>query len=362
MAIEIDKLFNWYEVHKRQLPWRETQNPYKIWASEIILQQTRVNQGLDYYVRFIERFPDVKVLAKADEQEVLKIWQGLGYYSRARNMHKAAKLVVSEYGGHFPNNAAELQRLPGIGAYTAAAIASMAFDEQIPAIDGNVMRVVARWNALEMPVNEPPGKKAVEAFVRDLIPKTFPGIFNQAMMEFGALHCTPQNPDCSTCVFNNSCEAFLKNQTHSLPVRNKKKKPRNRFFNYLVVFDENQCLFLKKRTAANDIWHNLYDFPLIETIQPVDFEGLMNQKEIQRMLAASKQQDVGLVSKTTTIHKLTHQTLTVTFWQLNAVSFCDAFFSHNAVKAVEKSAISLYPFPRVVDWFVNEHLFFKKNT
>ncbi len=237
-----------------------------IWLSEIILQQTRVDQGLPYYHRFVEKYPDVTSLANASLQDVLRLWQGLGYYSRARNMHRCAEIISEKHNGKLPETSAELIKLPGIGPYTAAAIASIAFDEQIPSVDGNVLRVISRLYGIEDDISLPETQKEIKKIALNLIPADNPGDFNQALMEFGALNCLPSRPACNDCPVNKNCDAFLQNTQHRIPVKRPSKKKRDRFFNYLVVTIRNKYILQKRK--KKDIWHSLYEFPLIETKKP----------------------------------------------------------------------------------------------
>ena len=241
-----DMLISWYEVNKRDLPWRETRDPYKIWLSEIILQQTRVNQGLPYYLRFEEQFPSVERFASAKLETILKTWQGLGYYSRARNMHACAKTVVEELNGSFPNNYIDLQKLKGIGKYTAAAIASICYDEEVPTIDGNVYRVLSRIFGLENDISESRTFKIFYEKAEELISKESPGDFNQALMEFGATVCLPKKPDCENCIFSDRCFALKKDLISSLPVKSKKVKIRTRHFQYLIILYGNRILIRQR--------------------------------------------------------------------------------------------------------------------
>ena len=249
-------LINWYLQNKRDLPWRKTTDPYQIWLSEIMLQQTRVAQGTPYFLSFTTAFPTVFDLAKANEEQVLKLWQGLGYYSRARNLHKTAQYVANELSGEFPDNYKDLLKLKGVGEYTAAAIASFSYNEPVPVVDGNVFRVLSRYFDMETDIAVASAKKEFAALAFELMPKDKPAIFNQAIMEFGALQCVPKNPNCNVCVFNTSCAALQKKKVDQLPVKSKKLKVRNRFFNYLVVSDDNENTIIQKRTAKG-IWHNL---------------------------------------------------------------------------------------------------------
>lgn len=258
-----DKLLQWYEENQRVLPWRGERNPYKIWVSEIILQQTRVQQGWDYYLRFIDAFPDVKTLAKASEEQVLRIWQGLGYYARARNMHFAAQQVMNDFGGHFPNTYEEIRKLKGIGEYTAAAIGSIAFSLPYPAVDGNVLRIISRIFGVCDDIADTKTKNKITEICQQLIDRQKPGIFNQALMDFGATWCTPQNPQCKECPFQSECYAFRQHMTDTLPIKNNSIKKRERYFHFIVHI-YNNCTIIEKRTGK-DIWKNLYQFPLIET-------------------------------------------------------------------------------------------------
>jgi A/G-specific adenine glycosylase len=267
-----DKVVEWYKTNKRELPWRDTQDPYKVWLSEIILQQTRVSQGMPYYLKFIERFPTIHDLASASEQEVLRLWQGLGYYTRARNLHKCAKVVVSSFKGEFPNNYATLLKLPGVGEYTAAAIASFSFKEPVAVVDGNVFRVLSRVFGIENEINSPDGKKIFIGLANTLINKESPDFHNQAVMEFGAMHCVPKNPACPTCHFLPKCFAAQHNLQAALPRKSKLKTARKRYF-YYVIIQKGNSLLMRKR-VEKDIWHGLYDFYLIEKKRPFNTEKL----------------------------------------------------------------------------------------
>ncbi|UOQ75784.1 A/G-specific adenine glycosylase [Hymenobacter sp. 5516J-16] len=255
-------LLNWYPRHRRDLPWRHTRDPYAIWLSEVILQQTRVKQGLPYYLDFITSYPTVHDLAAAPQDEVLRHWQGLGYYSRARNMHHTAQQVVQEYGGQFPGSYGELLKLRGVGQYTAAAIASFAYDEQVAVLDGNVYRVLARVFGLTQDIAAPASRKVFQQLADTLIPADHPAEFNQAIMEFGAIQCTPLKPDCLFCPLQSQCYAFQHGMVQELPVKSKAKAARTRYFHYLVLRHGN-TLYLRKR-GPKDIWEGLYDFALHE--------------------------------------------------------------------------------------------------
>ena len=271
-------LLNWYHRHKRELPWREITNPYAIWLSEVILQQTRVSQGLPYYLDFISSYPTVQDLARATSDEVLRHWQGLGYYSRARNMHQTAMYITEECNGIFPDTYADLLKLKGIGPYTAAAIASFAFKEKVAVVDGNVFRVLARVFGLAENIASPAGKKAFQLLANSLIPAEEPDIYNQAIMEFGAIQCTPVMPDCLFCPLQQVCYAFQHGLVQTLPHKVKSKASRLRYFHYLV-FKYNDLYYLKKRVKS-DIWQGLYDFYLI----PAEEKPTLSREEIEQEL------------------------------------------------------------------------------
>lgn len=261
------EIIRWYQENKRDLPWRGTRDPYVIWMSEVILQQTRVDQGLPYFYRFLERFPDVGSFAEATEDEILRLWQGLGYYSRARNMHYAARQVMHEYQGRFPSDYNSLIKLKGVGEYTAAAVASFAGGEPKAVVDGNVFRLLARYFGVDTPINSGRGKKEFQRIADELIDRLHPGLYNQAIMEFGSQQCKPQNPDCGLCVLQSDCQARVQGKVDTLPVKQRAKPSRNRYFNYLMVQEGN--LLLMNKRGSGDIWENLYELPLLETDQPV---------------------------------------------------------------------------------------------
>ena len=257
-----ETLISWYEEHKRDLPWRGESDPYKIWVSEIILQQTRVQQGWDYYLRFIDNFPNIKTLSEADEDRVLKVWQGLGYYSRARNMHAAAREIMAEHNGNFPDTYDKILSLKGIGKYTAAAIASIAFKLPYPAVDGNVIRIVSRIFGICEDVTQQTVVKRITEICEKVIDPEQPGVFNQAAMDFGAMQCVPRNPNCDECPFQSNCYAYNNNLVDILPIKKKKSELKHRYFHYTVYISDNQTI-IEKRTKS-DIWQNMYQFPLKE--------------------------------------------------------------------------------------------------
>ena len=337
-------LIKWYLQNKRDLPWRKTTNPYLIWLSEIMLQQTRVAQGTPYFFSFSEEFPTVFDLANADEEQVLKLWQGLGYYSRARNLHKTAQYVANELDGIFPPSYIELLKLKGVGEYTAAAIASFSYNEAVPVVDGNVFRVLSRYFDIESDITLPATKKEFTVLAHELMPKDNPAIFNQAIMEFGALQCVPKSPDCSVCVFTDSCLALKKKKVDVLPVKSKKIKVTNRFFNYLILEDVLGNTLIQKRTAKG-IWHNLYEFPLLETTEIVDFDYV--SKAVQNDIFSNYTIiEIGEYSHTTLIHKLSHQHLHIQFWKIKIEEVIE-----NGVDAVR---LKTFPFPIVIYNFIEK--------
>ncbi len=304
-------IIHWYHQHKRELPWRNETDAYKIWLSEIILQQTRVEQGKPYYWRFAEKYPTVIHLAKAKEAEVLKLWQGLGYYSRARNLHTTAKIISKKYKGKFPETYNEIIQLKGIGQYTAGAIASFAFGEAKPVVDGNVFRVLSRYFGIVTPIGSTRGKKEFYALAAELLDKKNPGTFNQALMEFGAMQCVPKNPDCSNCPLNTSCFAFAKKKIKTLPVKEKRISVRKRWFYYFVIKQKGKVL-LRKRTES-DIWKGLHDFPLIETKKKISLKKVLSSAELKNI--AGKKFVVTSVSNSFK-HVLSHQIIHATFIEI----------------------------------------------
>lgn len=340
-------LVQWYLQNKRDLPWRNTQNPYHIWLSEIMLQQTRVAQGLPYFIAFTNAFPTVFDLANASEQEVLKLWQGLGYYSRARNLHKTAQHVAFELKGVFPGNYSELLQLKGVGDYTAAAIASFCYNEKVPVVDGNVFRVLSRYFEVETDISLQSAKKEFRNLAFELIENESPALFNQAIMEFGALQCVPKSPNCSDCVMNNSCLALQKKKVNLLPVKLKKTKVTQRYFNYLILEDELQNTIINKRTEKG-IWHNLYQFPLIETQADEKLETILLKME-QEALFKNKVIALSELNTDTIIHKLSHQHLHIKFWKV--------IVSGTLINGISKEKALEFPFPIVIYNFIENDFF-----
>ena len=332
-----DEIINWYHQNKRDLPWRNTKDPYKIWLSEIILQQTRVAQGLSYFNKFISHYPTIKLLANAPEQEVLNLWQGLGYYSRARNLHFTARLITEKYNGIFPSDYKTILSLKGVGEYTAAAITSFAYGLSYPVIDGNVYRVLSRVFGVELPIDSTLGKKAFQQLATELIDVNCPADYNQAIMEFGALQCLPKSPSCENCPLHLSCYALKNNKISELPKKKKKIKQRNRYFNYLIII-EDECITLNKRTGK-DIWVGLYDFPLLET--------KTRMEEFDAFNVAFKGLDLTFQKKSTELkHILTHQKIYAIFWHVSV---------KNKKKMAEKyvqpplKELNNYPVPKLID-------------
>ena len=342
-----DKVVEWYKTNKRDLPWRDTQDPYKVWLSEIILQQTRVNQGLPYYLMFIERFPTVHDLASASEQEVLRMWQGLGYYTRARNLHKCAKFVVSAFKGEFPNNYEALLKLPGVGEYTAAAIASFSFKEPVAVVDGNVFRVLSRVFGIENEINSAEGKKEFVRLANKLISKKFPDFHNQAVMEFGAMHCVPKNPACPACHFLPKCFAAQHNLQASLPRKAKFKAARKRYF-YYVIIQKGKSLLMRKR-EEKDIWHGLFDFQLIEKKRPFNTEKLL--LELRGTFPGLKIDEVEISGSYK--HVLSHQVILARFVMIKTGKFRTPKDKNLKFYTFEK--IYDLPKPVLISRFLSDH-------
>ena len=305
-------ILKWYEVNKREFPWRKTKDPYRIWLSEIILQQTQISQGLPYYERFVKTFPTIQDLAEASEEKVLKLWQGLGYYSRARNLHFTAKYIHSELEGVFPNHYKSLLKLKGVGDYTASAIASIVYGECTPVVDGNVYRVLSRFFGVSTPINSTQGIKEFKLLATKLIDCSQPATYNQAIMDFGARQCRPKNPDCETCPLNSACFALSKNEIHLLPAKLKKTKIKKKYFNFIVVFDTSNKILFEQRTE-NGIWKNLYQFPLVETDQPSEIKQMSHLIETKKIIEKNEF-DLSLYNQEDIIHKLTHIHIHSKFW------------------------------------------------
>ena len=342
-------LAQWYNTHKRELPWRDTPSPYFVWLSEVILQQTRVSQGLDYFNRFVERWPTLADLAKADEETVLKMWQGLGYYSRARNLHRCARQVAEEYDGEFPETLEELKKLKGIGDYTAAAIVSIAYDKPHAVVDGNVYRVLARLFDIETPINSNEGPRIFAELADTLLDRRHPGRHNQAMMEFGALHCVPKNPDCLFCPLQSHCLAFSHGTVAERPLKIKKTKVKTRFFNYLVIRDKHQNICLHRRESG-DIWQGLYDFPCVESDHPLPVEEAVANPELKEIIPHKATQILSVSPPFT--HKLTHQTLIATFIEIKISDFLPSIQKNN-ILLVPENEFNKYPIPKLIENYLD---------
>ena len=340
-------LIRWYNENKRDLPWRNTKDPYLIWISEIILQQTRVDQGYAYFNRFVERFPSVDLLAKAEEDEVLKLWQGLGYYSRARNLHAAANMVQDVYNGVFPYDHKDVLSLKGVGEYTAAAIVSFAYDQPYAVVDGNVYRVLSRIFAIEEPIDSARGKKLFAQLAQELLDEKKAGLHNQAVMEFGALQCVPVSPDCANCPASDMCLAYAQARVGEYPVKAGKQKVRTRYFNYFDVRYGDGCMLLHKR-GAKDIWQGLYELPLVETGEELPIEELKKASGFMNILEGNDEVFIKYVAQIK--HILSHQTIYATFYKVivQAVSAGDEYIE------VKTSDVDEYPVSRLVHKYLEK--------
>ena len=331
-----NKLINWYNHNKRDLPWRKTKDPYKIWVSEIILQQTRIEFGIKYYYKFIKRYPDVKKLANSKEMDLMKIWEGLGYYSRAINMLKTAKIVLNSFNGVFPLRYEELIQLPGIGDYTASAISSICNDELQVVVDGNVLRFLSRIHKIDLPIESIKTKKYFKKLGFKLIQDVKPGDFNQALMDYGSTICKPKKFDCNNCLFSSDCKAYNSNSVENYPVKKKKIKVKDRFLNYVVVVTNDNKTQIKKRDSSG-IWKNLYEFPLIET--KIETSAKQISKELDLNL-----KDLLSVKKIN--HRLSHQLLHINFFVYKVDYKLDDLVDINTLES--------YPFPKPINKFISE--------
>jgi len=343
------RLIQWYQQNKRLLPWRETSDPYAIWLSEIILQQTRVNQGLPYYIRFTNTFPTIHHLAKANKDVVFKLWQGLGYYRRAENMLKAARVIVNEYNGVFPNNLSGLKKLPGVGDYTAAAIASIAYGEKVPVVDGNVYRVLSRIFGVKTEIGSSKAKREFGDLMVSLMESAHPGTFNEAVMEFGAMQCKPANPSCVSCIFSAQCYAFRQKAIQSFPVVKIKSKKRKLFLYYLVVRWQNQIV-IRHRTK-DGIWKGLYDFPSLEFEQKQDEDDLLNQ--IGKLdFITDEQNPVFRFNSRALKHQLTHVDITAHFILVN-LNKRPELINSESLSLIPTAQLNKYPVSRLVERFLD---------
>jgi len=346
-------LLRWYKKHKRDLPWRKTKDPYIIWLSEIILQQTRVNQGLPYFLKFVKKYPTVKRFADAALQDILKLWQGLGYYSRARNMHQTANNIVNHYDGKFPNHFNDLLKLKGVGEYTASAISSIAFNKPFPVVDGNVVRVLSRYFGIKDSYYALTSKKKFTKKARELMGKYPPSEFNQAMMEFGALQCVPKKPACIICPLNKTCYAKTNNAIDKLPKQIDRPKIRQRYFDYLVLHHKKK-IYLQKR-IEDDIWKNLFDFPAIES-KKFKSENSFKKSNILNAIFPNCNLAIQSVSKVYH-HKLSHQQLHARFWSVQILNKNSSTSFKDLILADEK-ALKIFPFPKLIERYMDSHNIF----
>lgn len=339
-------LVNWYNNNKRSLPWRETTDPYFIWLSEIIMQQTRINQGMGYYYKFTETFPNVAALAEADEFEVLKLWQGLGYYSRARNLHHTAQYIHTQLHDKFPDNYSGLLKLKGIGSYTAAAIASISYNEGVAVIDGNVARVLSRLFKIEHSPQSTSGSKQLKEVADEILDKNQPGTSNQALMELGALVCTPRNPDCGNCPLIGFCEAYQKNAVARYPQSDKKVEVKTVYFNYLVIH-KNESIILRHRSGKG-IWKNLYDFPCIESTSQLNPEEFKTELLKSDFFGSEIPQIKSISAEYT--HKLTHRILRTVFYEFDSdINFESGNYIKTGISELKK-----YPIPRLIENYLQD--------
>jgi A/G-specific adenine glycosylase len=352
-ALFLEGLQAWFAQNHRPLPWKGEKDPYLIWLSEIILQQTRVEQGMPYFERFRERFPQVQALADAEEDEVMKLWEGLGYYSRARNLHAAAKYIAYELEGRFPTRYEDILALKGVGPYTAAAIASFAYDLPTAVVDGNVYRILARFWGMDKPIDTTVGKKAFAQLAQRLIEATsvHPSQHNQAMMDFGAVHCKPKAPLCGQCPLQEHCVAFQQQRVDALPVKQKKLVKKRRYFHYLLL-NQGGHVYIRKRTEK-DIWRNLYEFPLLEADHVKLSPAELKQHECWKALTNSRPAEIEQVSPPRQ-QTLTHQYIQAVFWEVRVPEQAAAPDLDGLLK-VERKNLSKFAFPKIIDWYLKDN-------
>lgn len=339
-----EKIVAWYAGNKRELPWRDTEDPYVIWISEIILQQTRVAQGYDYFQRFIRRFPDVRALAEADEDEVMRYWQGLGYYSRARNLHEAAKGM----NGVFPTTYEGVRALKGVGEYTAAAICSFAYGMPYAVVDGNVYRLLSRYFGIDTPIDSAEGKKLFAVLAEEMLDKSRPAVYNQAVMDFGAMQCTPRSPGCMSCPLAEGCSARREGRVEQLPVKRHKTKTSDRYFHYIYV-RMGACTFIHKRTG-DDIWKNLFELPLVETAGPVSEEAFRQLPEVRALFAGDERSALRLVCGNVK-HVLSHRVIHADFYE---AVLPEESASFSAYLRVRREDLGEYAVPRLIEAFLEK--------
>ncbi len=343
------ELMTWYSLNKRQLPWREENDPYKIWISEIILQQTRVNQGLEYYLRFVDRFPDVAALANAEESEVLKCWQGLGYYSRARNLHASANMISDRFQGVFPSRYEDVLSLKGIGEYTAAAIVSFVWNQPYPVVDGNVFRFLSRLLMIDEPIDTGQGKKLFTGIAGRLMDPSYAGLFNQAMMEFGALQCVPVSPACDVCPFMSKCLAFAASKVSDYPVKQGKTQTQDRYLYYFHIRHQG-CTYLNKRQGKG-IWQNLYEFPLIESTRPLSYDTLIHASLFKEWFGQFSGLDLQLKIKGKK-HVLSHRVLYADFYEINIID--EKLQPELPFVKMKEEELEAYPVHRLMQFYLEE--------
>lgn len=344
-----DRLLEWYNPSDRPMPWKNEKDPYLVWLSEIILQQTRVQQGTSYYNKFKKKFPTITSLASAQEKTVLKLWEGLGYYSRARNLHETAKHISKNLNGVFPDKYDDIIMLKGVGPYTAAAVSSFAFGLPYAVVDGNVYRILSRVFGVSTPIDTTQGKKEFATLAQSLIKKETPGIYNQAIMDFGSQVCTPQTPNCESCPFEEDCYAYAKNEINILPVKVKKLVRRDRYFNFIVFNIIGGQTFIEKR-IEKDIWQGLFQFPLIETKRELTKESLRKKIASKFSLSPSLSQSVELEKQTK--QTLSHQKIISKFWKIEVKEEDLKVFK--PMLKIDIKKIDLYPLPKSIDWYLKD--------
>lgn len=349
------QLLKWSETINRPMPWKGEKNPYLIWLSEIILQQTRVEQGLPYFLKFKESYPTVHDLANAAEDEVMKLWEGLGYYSRARNLHFTAKFISKELNGDFPSTYDEILKLKGVGTYTAAAIASFAYDLPHAVVDGNVYRVLSRFFGIKTPIDTTEGKKQFTQLANELLATDQAAKYNQAIMDFGATQCVPKTPICSLCILNKNCQALKNDEVLDLPIKSKKIQKKTRFFSYLV-FNFGEYVWIEKR-MEKDIWRNLYQFPLIETEGLACRETLVENEVWKNVVGNSNFQikNVSIPFRQT----LTHRKIIATFFEITLDQFSgnkeEFLIKKNNYIKVERKNLAKFAFPKIIDLYLQDN-------
>lgn len=344
----------WHQKHPRFMPWSNEKDPYLIWISEIILQQTRVAQGWNYYLKFKNKFPDIQTLANASEDEVLKLWQGMGYYSRARNLLHSSKIILQQFNGKFPNDYAAILSLKGVGSYTAAAIASFAFNQFVPVLDGNVFRVLARYFGISLPIDSTQGKLFFNEIAKGLIDKSKqPGVYNQAIMNFGAIQCVPKNPNCKICVLQKHCHAYLNNSIKKLPIKSKKIILKHRYFHFLFIKDKTN-IYLEKR-ADNDIWKGLYTLPMIEDVKILSDEQLRQHPKITVLTSSVE----FLIDKKIEIveQKLTHQKITAKFFNITLLkNEKNKLITSTHYYKIKLKNLNNFAFPKMIVSFLKKNV------